>query len=338
MTAYLLRRSAWACLTVLAAVVLVFFALRLLPGNPILARFGQHPVPERIEAAMEAQGWNRPLVVQLGDYLRRVFLEADLGTSLVRPIEGVSQELAARFPATVELALAAMAIALPLGILAGVAAAVWRNRWPDYLCMSGSLLGVSVPVFFLGICLMSVSELALGNYFPIGRRLPIGVQYESATGLYVLESFIRGDWALFGDALRHLFLPALALSSIPAAVIARLTRSSMLEVLGADYVRTARAKGGSQTRAVVRHALPNAAIPIANIAGLQASTLLTGAVLTETVFTWPGVGTYLVGAVQENDYTVVQGSMLLVAAIFAVTNLLLDVFYAWLDPRVRVGR
>jgi peptide/nickel transport system permease protein len=323
-------------LTVLAAVVFVFFAVRLLPGNPILARFGQHPVPERIEAAMEAQGWNRPLAVQLGDYLWGVFVEADLGRSLVRPIESVSEELAARFPATIELALASMAIALPLGLLAGVAAAVWRNRWPDYVCMSGSLLGVSVPVFFLGICLMSVSELALGNYFPIGRRLPIGAEYEPLTGFIVLESFVRGDWALWGEALRHLFLPALALSSIPAAVIARLTRSSMLEVLGADFVRTARAKGASRVRAVVRHALPNAAIPIANIAGLQASSLLTGAVLTETVFSWPGVGTYLVGAVQENDYTVVQGSMLLVAAIFAIANLMLDMLYARLDPRVRL--
>jgi peptide/nickel transport system permease protein len=334
-TAYLLRRFFWACMTVLAAVVLVFFAVRLLPGNPILARFGQHPVPERIEAAMEAEGWDRPLVVQLREYLQRVFLEGNLGRSLVRPIESVSEELAARFPATVELALAAMFIALPLGLLAGVAAAVWRNRWPDYLCMSGSLLGVSVPVFFLGICLMSASELLLGHYFPVGRRLPIGVQYDSSTGLVVVESLVRGDWAVCGEALRHLFLPALALSSIPAAVIARLTRSSMLEVLGNDYVRTARAKGASHPRAVFRHALPNAAIPIANIAGLQASALLTGAVLTETVFSWPGVGSYLVAAVQDSDYTVVQGSMLFVAAIFAVTNLLLDVFYAWLDPRVR---
>jgi peptide/nickel transport system permease protein len=308
-----------------------------LPGNPILARFGQHPVPERIEAAMTAQGWDRPLAVQLRDYLRSVFMEADLGRSLVRPVEIIREELAVRFPATIELALAAMVMALPLGVLAGVAAAVWRNRWPDYVCMSGSLLGVSVPVFFLGLCLMSASELLMGNYFPIGRRLPIGVDYQSVTGLFVLESLIRGDWPVLGEALRHLFLPALALSSIPAAVIARLTRSSMLEVLDADYVRTARAKGASRTRAVIRHALPNAAIPIANVAGLQASSLLTGAVLTETVFSWPGVGTYLVGAVQENDYTVVQGSMLLVAAIFAIANLLLDVLYAWLDPRVRVA-
>ena len=335
MTGYLVRRAAWAGCTVLAAVVLVFFAVRLLPGNPILARFGQHPVPERIEAAMEAQGWNRPLVVQLGDYLRSVLGEGDLGRSLVRPVEDVSNELAERFPATVELALASMIIALPVGVLAGVAAAVWRNRWPDYVCMSGSLVGVSVPVFFLGICLMSLSEAFLGNYFPIGRRLPIGMTFNSVTGLYVFESLFRGEWTVFGEAARHLFLPALALSSIPAAVIARLTRSSMLEVLSDDYVRTARAKGASHTRAVFRHALPNAAIPIANIAGLQASTLLTGAVLTETVFSWPGVGSYLVSAVQENDYMVVQGAMLLVAAVFAVTNLLLDVLYAWLDPRVR---
>ena len=337
MTAYLVRRSAWACLTVLAAVVLVFFAVRLLPGNPILARFGQHPVPERIEAAMAAEGWDDPLLVQLGHYLQRVFLQADLGRSLLRPTDRVSEELLRRFPATIELAVAAMLIALPLGVLAGVAAAVWRNRWPDYVSMSGSLLGVSVPVFFLGICLMSISEFVLGNYFPIGRRLPIGMRVDSATGLYVFESLVRGDWVVFGEAARHLFLPALALSSIPAAVIARLTRSSMLEVLESDYVRTARAKGSSRVRAVFRHALPNAAIPIANIAGLQASALLTGAVLTETVFSWPGVGSYLVEAVRQSDYTVVQGAMLLVATIFVAANLLLDVLYAWLDPRVRIA-
>jgi peptide/nickel transport system permease protein len=336
-TAYLVRRSAWACGTVLAAVVLVFFAVRLLPGNPILARFGQHPVPERIEAAMEAAGWNKPLLVQLGEYLRQVFLEGDVGQSLLRPTVPVREELARRFPATVELSIAAMVIALPIGVLVGIAAAVWRNRWPDYVCMSGSLLGVSVPVFFLGICLMSLSEHALGNYFPIGRRLPIGMTIDSVSGLYVFESLMRGQWTTCGEALRHLFLPALALSSIPAAVIARLTRSSMLDVLTHDYVRTARAKGGSRPRTVFRHALPNAAIPIANIAGLQASTLLTGAVLTETVFSWPGIGSYLVEAVRLSDYTVVQGSMLLVATIFAATNLLLDVLYAWLDPRIRIS-
>jgi peptide/nickel transport system permease protein len=320
----------------LAAVVLVFFAVRLLPGNPILARFGQHPVPERIEAAMEAEGWNKPLAVQLGDYLHGVFLGGDLSVSLLRPTVKVSEELARRFPATVELALAAMLIALPAGVLAGVAAAVWQNRWPDYLCMSLSLLGVSVPVFFLGICLMSLSELALGHFFPIGRRLPIGMTFPSASGLYVFESLLRGEWTVLGEALRHLLLPAIALSTIPAAVIARLTRSSMLDVLTQDYIRTARAKGGSRTRTVLRHALPNASIPIANIAGLEASALLTGAVLTETVFNWPGVGSYLVEAVQQSDYTVVQGAMLLVAAIFAFTNLLLDVLYAWLDPRLHI--
>ncbi len=338
MIAYLVRRIALAMATVALAVVLVFFAVRLLPGNPILVRFGQHAVPEKIEAEMKEQGWDRPLLVQLGDYLKRLVTRGDLGVSMLHPTERVSEALASRFPATIELAIAALLVAVPLGIAAGVAAAVWRNRFPDYLCMSGSLLGVSIPVFFLGICMMAFAQLFFDGEWTTGRRLDIGIRIETRTGLHLIDSLLAGRLDLFAMALKHLLLPALALGSIPTAIIARITRSSMIEVLSADYVRTARAKGGSLWRVVMQHALPNASIPIANIAGLQASMLLSGAVLTETVFSWPGVGSYLVASVLGNDYSVVQGSLLLVATIFVAFNLGLDVLYAWLDPRVRQSK
>ena len=223
-----------------------------------------------------------------------------------------------------------MLIALPVGILAGVAAAVWRNRLPDYLCMSGSLLGVSVPVFFLGICLL----YAFPN-MPPGWRLPPGLHFSRSTEFVVIESLLRGQLGVFLAAVQHLILPALALSTIPTAYVARITRSSMLDVLAADYVRTARAKGAPPWRVVMRHALPNASIPIANIGGLQVAQLLSGAVLTESVFNWPGLGRYLVQAVQQSDYNVVQGGTLLVAGVFVLVNLLIDLLYAVLDPRVR---
>ena len=282
---------------------------------------------------MKRLGWDQPLYVQLGSYLKGVFLRGDLGDSMLHQTP-VRDELLEKFPATIELAFFSMIIAIPIGIFFGTAAAVWRNRLPDYLCMSGSLIGVSVPVFFLGICMIAISEDWLGGFFPVGRRLPVGMRFDSTTGFYILESLFRGRWDVFSAAIKHLFMPALALSTIPAAIIARITRSSMLEVLSADYVRTARAKGGSRFRVIMRHAFPNASIPIANIIGLQASVLLSGAVLTETVFSWPGIGRYLVEAVRSNDYTVVQGSMLLIATIFALSNFMLDLLYAWLDPRV----
>ncbi len=334
MITFLLRRLLVTFATVLLAVILVFLAVRMLPGNPILARFGQHAVPEKIELEMQRQGWDKPLYAQLGDYLWGIVSRGDFGNSMLRPTNRVLDDLLKKFPATVELTIAALLIAIPLGIGAGIGAAVWRNRFPDYLCMSGSLLGVSIPVFFLGLCLIVISDRFLGGYFPIGRRLPITMRFDSTTGFYLCESFWRRDWTVFFAALRHITLPALALSTVPMAIIARITRSSMLDILYADYIRTARAKGGSNLRVVLRHALPNASIPIVNITGLQASLLLSGAVLTETVFGWPGLGSYLIRAVNDTDYTIIQGALLWIAAMFAVFNFLLDLVYAWLDPRI----
>ena len=199
--------------------------------------------------------------------------------------------------------------------------------------MAGSLLGVSIPVFFLGICLRGIF-----TNMPIGFRLPaFVVDFESLSGFYLLDTLLQGRFNLFVTALKHLCLPALALSSIPTAIIARITRSSMLDVLGVDFIRTAHAKGASSARVVLRHALPSAAPPIVNIAGFQIGLLLSGAVLTETVFDWPGMGKYIVDAVRENDYVIVQAGALVIAGVFVSANLVVDLLYVWLDPRVRLS-
>jgi ABC-type dipeptide/oligopeptide/nickel transport system permease component len=327
-TRFFAARVAQALATMLMAVVLVFFAVRLLPNNPVLARYGQHAVTDRVDAEMKARGWDRPAWEQLVDYLGDVFLRGDLGESFFRPGESVTAELLNKVPATIELTIAALALAIPLGIFAGVVAAVWRGRFPDVFFTTSALLGVSIPVFFLGICLLR----AFTN-MPTGFRLGFGADFQSTTGFLVPETLLRGRPDLCVDALWHLCLPAIALSTIPMAVIARITRSSMLEVLSADYVRTASSKGASRWRVIWRHAFPNAAVPVVNIAGFQVGALLTGAVLTETVFSWPGMGRYLVEAVKDADYAVVQGGALVIAAVFVSTNLILDGVYLWLDPR-----
>ena len=333
MTAYISRRLFQAAITMLVAVSLVFIAMRILPGNPFLAQFGQHPDAEQIAKLKVEYGWDLPIHQQLGRFFWGLATTGDLGKSIARSNENVTDELKRRVPATIELTLAAIAIAIPLGIAAGIAAAVWRNRFPDFLCMFAALVGVSVPVFFLGICLR-----AMFTNMPIGFRLPAYVfDFEPVTGLYILDTIIQGRFDLLGPAIRHLCLPAVALSSIPMAIIARITRSSMLEVLSSDFVRTARAKGSPHWRIVLRHALPNASVPIVNIAGLQIGLLLSGAVLTETVFDWPGLGKYIVDAVKENDYVIVQAGALVIAVIFVLTNLIVDLLYVWLDPRIRLS-
>lgn len=333
MIGYLFRRTAHAFATIIVAVALVFLAMRTLPGNPLLARFGQHPDAEQIERLRKEYGWDRPMIEQLGQFFWQVITTGDLGRSLVRTNSSVTSELASKVPATIELTLAAVSLALPLGIGAGVIAATMRNRWPDRLCMIASLLGVSIPVFFLGLCLQKTF-----TWLPTSQRLPPGIfDFEPITGLYLLDTLLRGRPALTFEAARHLMLPAMVLATVPMAVIARITRASMLETLPADFLRTAAAKGASRWRRVLYHALPAAAVPITNIAGLQVGLLLSGAVLTETVFDWPGVGRYLADAViRDKDYVAVQAAAIVIATLFVSINLLLDLVYVWLDPRIRL--
>ena len=334
MIGYLARRALHAAVTLVVAVALVFIAMRSLPGNPLLARFGQHPDARQMEQLRREYGWDRPVLVQLGEFFWQVATTGDLGRSLARTNVSVSRELKQRIPATIELTAAALLLAVPLGIAAGIAAAVWRGRWPDRLSMAASLVGVSIPVFFLAIVLRSVL-----TGLPTSQRLPPWVlDFEPLTGLYLVDTLLRGRLDLFGLALQHLLLPAVVLSTVPLAVIARITRSSMLEVLSADFIRTARAKGASLWRVVLRHALPSAAVPVTNIAGLQVGLLLSGAVLTETVFDWPGLGQYLASAVvADKDYVAVQAASIVIAAMFVTLNLVLDLVYVWLDPRIRLS-
>lgn len=314
------------------AVSLMFVAMRWLPGNPLLARFGQHPDPEQIEQLRREQGWDRPLPLQLTEFFGKLIFQGDLGVSAARNHVRISDELAQRIPATVELTFFACLISIPLGIVAGVVSAVWRGKFPDLFCMAGALVGVSIPVFFLGIVLRGMCP-----FLPTAGRMSATVfGFQPLTGLFLCDTLLRGRFDLFGDALRHLTLPAVTLSSVPMAIIARITRSSMLEVLHADYIRTAKAKGASLWRVIWRHAFPNAAVPVTNIAGLQIGLLLSGAILTETIFDWPGLGQYVAAAVvRDHDYIAVQGGAVVITALFVVMNLLLDVTYLWLEPRLR---
>ena len=337
MIRYLGWRILHAIVTVIVAVSLVFIAVRMLPGNPLLARFGQHPDIEKINQLREQYGWNDPIYLQLGRFFWQVATTGDLGNSLTRSHISVNDELRQRIPATVELTAAACLLALPLGVLAGVAAAVWRNRWPDWLCTASSLIGVSIPVFFLGICLREIFV-----FLPTSQRLDnllaISGNFQPITGLYLIDTLLRGRPDLWLSAAAHLILPALALATIPTAIVAKITRAAMLDVLAADYLRTARAKGCSLWQCVWRHALPNAAVPVVNIAGLQVGLLLSGAVLTETIFDWPGMGTYIATAVLgDKDYVAVQAGAIIICLLFVSLNLLLDLLFVWLDPRIRLS-
>jgi peptide/nickel transport system permease protein len=330
-TTFTLKRLLLA-LPVLWGVTLVsFLVVRAPPGGPARAILGEKATPEKIEALNRANGWDRPLTVQYGRFMRDVFLRFDFGESFHRR-RPVSEELARRFPATLELSLAAMLIAVLVGIPAGVLAAVRRNSLIDYVSMTLALLGVSVPVFFLGLLMLMTF-----TFLPGGERLPVEVSLPVVTGFVPVDAVVQGQWTILGVYLRHLLLPAVALSTIPMAMIARMTRSSVLEILGEDFIRTARAKGLSESIVVMKHAFRAALIPVVTVVGLNFGYLLAGAVLTETVFNWPGLGQYVVHAVLDSDYNPVQGGILLVAVVFVLINLLVDLSYAFIDPRVRIS-
>jgi len=245
-------------------------------------------------------------------------------------------DLATKFPATIELTVAAMAIASFVGIITGLIAAARQNSWFDGTSMLVALFGFSMPIFWLGIMLILLFAAYL-DWFPISGRLDFTIELARRTNFYLVDAVLSGNWAAAGNVLRHLVLPAVTLSTVPLAIIARMTRSSLLEVLRQDYVRTARAKGLAEQRVVTRHALRNAAIPIITVIGLNVGSLLGGAILTETIFAWPGVGRLVVDAIFARDYPVVQGAVLVIALVFVVVNLVVDLAYAYLDPRIRYG-
>jgi peptide/nickel transport system permease protein len=329
MSTYALKRLLVALPVLWGVTLVVFLMVRLMPGGPARAILGERATAEKIAELERANGWDRPLLVQYGAFLRDACLRFEFGESYLRRVK-ISREIAQRFPATIELAAAAMLLAVLVGLPAGILSAARRNTWIDYASMTGALIGVSVPVFFLGLLLMMAFP-----FLPAGGRLPVTMDVKAVSGFVPLDAILEGKTAELAAWLRHLVLPAFALSTIPMAVIARLTRSSVLETLGEDFVRTARAKGLTERVVVLKHALRAALVPIVTIVGLNFGYLLAGAVLTETVFQWPGMGFYVVQAVLSHDYNAVQAGILLVAASFVGINLLVDLSYGVIDPRIR---
>ncbi|HEY9666065.1 MAG TPA: ABC transporter permease [Coleofasciculaceae cyanobacterium] len=331
---YILTRLVNLIPVLFGITLLVFLLLHLIPGDPAQILAGQRATPETIETIREQLGLNKPLPVQYILFLGNL-LRFNLGNSIISGVP-IIQDIATRWPATFELAVAAMLIALVLGIPAGVLAAVRRNSAIDNLTMSSSLLGVSMPVFWLGLLLIYLFAVNL-QWLPPGLRISqeAALTFKSITGFYVLDAILQLNWMVLMDVLAHLILPALTLSTIPLAIIARITRSAMLEVLSQEYIRTARAKGVLERWVIFKHALKNALLPVVTIIGLQFGALLGGAILTETIFTWPGIGSWIYDGILNRDYPVVQGGVIFVAISFVLINLIVDISYAFLDPRIQ---
>ena len=312
--------------------IVVFFMVRAIPGDPAQLLLGQQATEEQVQQVRHNMGLDKPVIVQYGIFLADA-VRGDLGDSIVtgRP---VTTELLARFPATLELTAFAMLVAILVGVPVGVISAVKQYSWLDKFTSVLALTGISMPIFWLAMILIVIFFVNLG-WLPFPGRLSTGYAVTSITGLVLVDSLLTLNFPAFWDGLKHLILPAIALGTIPMAVVMRMTRSSMLEVMGEDYVRTARAKGVVPWRVIFKHALRNAMLPTVTVIGLQAGLLMGGAVITETIFSWPGVGQIAYDSVNRRDYAMIQGVVLYGATLFVLINLLVDVLYAILDPRVR---
>jgi dipeptide transport system permease protein len=336
MLRFLLTRASLVVPTFIGISLLVFVLVRLIPGDPIETMAGERGIdPAQHERLRHEYGFDRPVIVQYGLYLGRL-AHGDLGRSIVTH-KPVLEEFAELFPATIELSVCAILFALVIGIPAGILAAVRRNSVLDHGVMAVSLTGYSMPIFWWGLLLILLFSVQLG-WTPVSGRIAVLYFIEAKTGFLLIDSLVAGDFAAFRSALSHLILPAIVLGTVPLAVISRMTRSAMLEVLGEDYIRTARAKGLSNFRVVAIHALRNALIPVVTVIGLQVGVLFTGAILTETIFSWPGVGKWLIDGIARRDYPVLQGGTLMIGAIIMSINLLVDVTYGIINPRIRHPR
>ncbi len=319
--------------TFIGVSIVAFAFIRLLPGDPIVLLAGERGLtPERYKELQTLYGFDQPLPVQYWTYVMDL-LQGDFGTSIVtkRP---VLEEFFTLFPATIELALCAILLATAIGVPAGVLAAVKRGTWLDQSIMGVALVGYSMPIFWWGLLLIIFFSGIL-QWTPVSGRISLVYYFPSVTGFMLIDAALSGQKGAFSSALSHLILPTVVLATIPLAVIARQTRSAMLEVLGEDYVRTARSKGLPPFTVIGVHALRNALIPVVTTIGLQVGVLLAGAILTETIFSWPGIGKWMVDSVFKRDYAVVQGGLLLIAAIIMVVNLLVDLLYGLINPRIR---
>ena len=334
MLRFILYKLALLVPTVFGISLAAFSFVRLLPGDPITALAGERGVsPERYAELVKRFGYDRPIWEQYFNYLWNV-LQGDFGISIAtkRPVIGEFLKL---FPATLELALVAMILAIAIGVPAGIFAAVKRGSWFDQMTMGVALTGYSMPIFWWGLLLIILFSGYLG-WTPVSGRIGLAFFFQPVTGFMLVDSLVSGKSGAFVSALRHLILPSIVLATIPLAVIARQTRSAMLEVLGEDYVRTARAKGLEPRRVIGLHAFRNALIPVVTTIGLQVGTLMAGAILTETIFSWPGIGKWMIDSIGKRDYVVVQSGLLLIALIVMAVNLAVDVLYAVINPRIRV--
>ena len=329
---YFIKRLLLLIPVVLGVSVLVFIIMHVFTSDPSANILGQHASQDQIDALRQQLGLNDPLYKQYLTFITGI-LQGDFGTSLITK-SSVATEIFSRFPATIELAIISIIVASIVGITLGVLSAVKQNSIIDYLCMGTSLVGVSMPIFWLGLILIVVFSVTLG-WLPVSGRATIGMEPVKITGLYLLDSLLSGDMAAFFDSLEHLVLPVIALASYSTAIIARMTRSAMLEVLGQDYIRTARSKGLVESIIIRSHGLRNTLIPVTTVIGLQLGSLLGGAVLTETVFSWPGIGSYTIDAILKSDFPVVQGAVMIMAIVFVLVNLLVDLLYAFIDPRIK---
>ncbi|MDA7085188.1 ABC transporter permease subunit [Pseudomonas sp. SA3-5] len=336
MLSFIARRLGLLIPTFFGVTLLTFALIRMIPGDPVEVMMGERRVDPVMHAqAMERLGLNKPLYAQYLDYIGNL-AQGDLGESL-RTRTSVWDEFLTLFPATLELSLAALLFAGSLGLVAGVVAALKRGSMFDHGVMGISLAGYSMPIFWWGLLLIMFFSVWLG-WTPVSGRIDLLYDIPPVTGFMLIDSLLSGEEGAFVDALRHLILPAIVLGTIPLAVIARMTRSAMLEVLGEDYVRTARAKGLSPARVVFIHGLRNALIPVLTVFGLQVGTLLAGAVLTETIFSWPGIGKWLIESIGARDYPVVQNGILLIACLVIMVNFVVDILYGLANPRIRHQR
>ena len=334
MLRFVVRRLLLLVPILLGLSILVFGWIHALPGSPAESLLGEHATPQAVAQIRHQYGLDKPITTQYWDYLQTL-LEGNLGASIATQ-RTVTYEIGQRFPATVELALSAMLFSILVGIPIGFLAAKRYGSVFDHLSLVGSLIGISIPIFFLGLILKWIFAVKLG-WLPSAGRESFLAERRHPTNFYVLDAIVERDPGALWDTVRHLILPAIALGSIPLAIVARITRAAVLDVQNEDYVRTARAKGLAPIVVDGRHVLRNALLPVTTIIGLQTGLLLSGAVLTETIFAYPGIGSWLKDAIFNRDYPVLQGGVLFVAVVFVVVNLVVDLSYALINPRIRVS-
>jgi len=329
---YIVKRLAMLVPVMLGVSIIAFSLIHLAPGDPARTMLGERATQEQLNEIREKYGLDKPIYVQYGIWLNGV-LHGDLGRSITTH-EEVAKEIGDRLPNTIELSIAAMIFAIIVGVFAGIISATKQYSITDYTFMGVALFGISMPVFWLGIMLMMIFGVFLG-WLPIGGRIDLLIPFQRVTGFMLFDSIITGNFPALISVLRHLILPAVALGTIPMAMIARVSRSSMLEVLRQDFIRTERAKGLSERMVIYKHAVRNAMVPVVTVIGLNVGLLLAGAILTETVFSWPGIGRLVVNAVYERDYPLVVGCILVFAIVFVIVNLITDILYTRIDPRIQ---